>query len=97
MIEWIQWCGSVSGIAGALLLALRLPISGWGYVLFLISSLTLGIWACWFGASELLTQQLVFTVINLIGVWCWLWSAAPVPIRGTPPGYADRIRPLIPK
>lgn len=85
MIEWIQWCGSVSGIAGALLLALRLPISGWGYVLFLISSLTLGIWAWWLEATGLLTQQLVFTIINLIGVWRWLWSAELAPTKSTSP------------
>lgn len=71
----LEWSGSILGIAGALLLALNLRISGWGWVLFLASNI------CWItfamdrGLHGLLTMQAFFTCTSLIG--CWKWLLAP--------------------
>ncbi len=37
---FLKWLGTATGIAGATLVALNLPISGWGFVLFLASSVS---------------------------------------------------------
>ncbi len=36
MLSWLKWIGTGMGIAGALVIALNLPFSGWGFVLFLV-------------------------------------------------------------
>ena len=36
----LKWIGTGTGIAAAFLIALNLSISGWGFVLFLISSVS---------------------------------------------------------
>lgn len=68
----LEWSGSILGILGALLLALNVRISGWGFLLFLGSNV------CWIAfaidreLSGLLFMQLVFTVTSLVGCWKWL-------------------------
>lgn len=68
----VGWVGSVCGITGAVLLALNLPISGYGYLFFLVSSVALVAWSFKTGAKHNLTMQLCFCVINSIGVYNWL-------------------------
>ena len=41
MIDFLQWAGCITGVAGASLLALNTKNSGWGFVLFLVSN---GFW-----------------------------------------------------
>ena len=40
MLSWLKWIGAGMGIAAALVVALNLPFSGWGFVLFLGSSVS---------------------------------------------------------
>ena len=47
MIDFLQWAGCATGVAGASLLALNTKNSGWGFVLFLVSN---GFWTA-FGSS----------------------------------------------
>ena len=47
MIDFLQWAGCLTGVAGASLLALNTKNSGWGFVLFLVSN---GFWTA-FGSS----------------------------------------------
>jgi hypothetical protein len=53
-------------------LALNIPVSGWGWVLFCVSSL------CWTIAGavmrdySLVVLQSAFLVVDIIGVWRWL-------------------------
>lgn len=71
----LKWTGTSAGIAGALLVALHIPQSGYGFVFFLVSSL------CWFfaarrmGEPSLMLLQVVFTGINLLGIWRWFFAA----------------------
>lgn len=68
----LRWFGTITGVAGALVLALNIPISGWGWVLFGFSSL------CWTIAGavmrdySLVVLQLAFLIVDLIGIWRWL-------------------------
>ncbi len=39
-IDFLKWLGTATGIAGATVIALNLPISGWSFVLFLVSSVS---------------------------------------------------------
>lgn len=68
----IGWFGSVCGICGAILLALNLPFSGYGYLFFLASSIALVAWSFKTGAKHNFTMQLCFCIINSIGVYNWL-------------------------
>ncbi|MEX3984146.1 hypothetical protein AB4Y45_34905 [Paraburkholderia sp. EG287A] len=68
----VEWGGAVTGLVGASLLAMRLPISGYGFILFLCSNL---LWL-WFGlrtrAWGMVTMQLGYTVTSVVGVVRWL-------------------------
>ncbi|MBF0444837.1 MAG: hypothetical protein HQL68_04560 [Magnetococcales bacterium] len=68
----LKWLGTSTGIVGAVLVALHISQSGYGYVFFLLSSLS------WFAAgwhmkeSSILVLQGVFVAVNLLGIWRWL-------------------------
>jgi drug/metabolite transporter (DMT)-like permease len=67
-----KWTGTLAGIAGAILVALNLEVSGYGFLLFLASSL---LW-CAAGIAQrddsLILLQATFVVINIIGIYRWL-------------------------
>ena len=67
-----KWTGTLAGIAGAILVALNLDVSGYGFLLFLASSL---LW-CAAGIAQrddsLILLQATFVVINIIGIYRWL-------------------------
>jgi len=72
MDRW-EWAGSLTGLAGAGLLALNLPaISGYGFIAFLASNI------CWIVVGRqrrmipLLLMQLGFTATSLLGLYRWL-------------------------
>jgi hypothetical protein len=72
VLPGLKWFGTATGLVGALVLALNLPISGWGWVLFAVSS------ASWTAAGLLMRETSLvllqggFLVVDLIGVWRWL-------------------------
>ena len=68
-----SWVGSIFGIAGALILALNLPASGFGYLFFLVSSAAWTYSSVKMKSTSLFMMQSVFTVINVIGVVRWLF------------------------
>ena len=68
----LKWTGTITGIAGATLIALNLPYSGWGFALFRVSSVCWGVAGLMMREVSLLLLQAVFTVINLLGVYRWL-------------------------
>lgn len=68
----LEWVGVAAGLAGAVLVALNIPASGWGFALFLASSTALGAVAA---VERRLAAFLLFagyTAINLLGIWRWL-------------------------
>lgn len=68
----LKWIGTLTGVLGALMLALNIPLSGWGWVLFLISSLAWTLAGAVMKDMSLVVLQFAFVVVDLIGVWRWL-------------------------
>ena len=69
-----KWLGTVVGIAGALLVALRVggTIVGIGFSFFAVSA-TAWVVAGWrMGEPSLVAMHGVFLAINLLGIWRWL-------------------------
>lgn len=72
-IKSVEWAGSIIGLIGASLLATNSPLSGYGFVAFLISN------CCWiyFGyktkSHGLLTMQAGFTLTSVLGIARWLY------------------------
>jgi hypothetical protein len=68
----LKWVGTAAGITGAGLVAANVPISGWGFTLFLASSLA------WLAAGlimrdrPLVALNTAFTAINVLGIVRWL-------------------------
>ena len=72
ILPWLKWAGTMTGIAAASLIALNISISGWGFAVFLVSSLSWGAAAFLMGETSLLLLQGVFTIINALGIYRWL-------------------------
>lgn len=68
----IEWAGSLFGVSAAVLLALNISISGWAYILYLLSSLFLAFWGYRQKAYGVAFQNLVFIAINVLGIYRWL-------------------------
>ncbi len=71
MNKTFEMIGAICGVAGAVLVSLNIPQSKYGFVLFLISSILLGIVSWQRKMQYLLTMQMVFLGINIVGVVRW--------------------------
>jgi nicotinamide riboside transporter PnuC len=67
----LEMIGAVCGVAGAVLVSLNIQQSKYGFVLFLISSILLGIVSWQRKMQYLLTMQMAFLGINVVGVFSW--------------------------
>lgn len=71
MAPMLDWIGCIFGLLGALMLALNLPQSRYGFWAYLVSNLA------WIGYSALtaqiplLLQTMGFLVTTLIGIYRW--------------------------
>lgn len=70
--EIFQWIGAITGIAGSLLLALKIRISHFAWICYLISNFFWIIFSIQIEANGLLTMQIFYTIISLIGLWKWV-------------------------
>ena len=68
----LKWVGTTTGVLGALMLALNIPLSGWGWALFLISSLSWTLAGAVMKDMSLVILQFAFVVVDVIGIWRWL-------------------------
>jgi nicotinamide riboside transporter PnuC len=73
MNKLFEMIGAICGVAGAALVSLNIPQSKYGFVLFLISSILLGIVSWQRKMQYLLSMQIVFLGINVIGVFRWFF------------------------
>lgn len=71
-LAWLKWFGTLTGVAGALLLAINIPQSGWGFVLFLGSSVSWAIAGLKMKEPSIWTLHGVFTMVNIVGIFRWL-------------------------
>lgn len=72
VIKILGWLGAVLGPVGAILLALNIQISPFGYVFFLVGSASWVIYAASRRDKPVLVQSLQFTVINVVGLYNWV-------------------------
>ena len=68
----LKWFGTALAVVGALVIALNLPFSGWGFVAFLVSSVIWTIVGVMMKEPSLVVLQGTFVAINLIGIYRWL-------------------------
>jgi len=68
----LKWLGTLTGVAGAAILALNIPISGWGWVLFAISAFAWTVAGLAQRDASLVVLQGAFLLVDLIGIWRWL-------------------------
>lgn len=70
-LDKLEWFGAITGVIAGLLIALNLPHSKWGYAIYIVSNLAL----LWFAFKKqlygILTMQLVYFVISVIGLVRW--------------------------
>lgn len=71
MTDIIQWAATLSGIAGAILIAGKFPgrISGWGFLVMVASSIAWLAFAAFKGEAPLAIQNVVMLLVNLFGVY----------------------------
>jgi len=67
-----KWVGTIAGIAGAALIALNIGIVGYGFVLFLISSVLWSAVAIVQRETSLFVLQGAFVLVDVVGVARWL-------------------------
>ena len=72
MLATLKWLGTVLQLAGSTMVALHLPSSGWGFPIMLAGSLVWGAIAVAHKEWALATLNLVFSAINVVGIWRWL-------------------------
>lgn len=71
----VEWVGAGFGVTGAALLALHIPISGFGFVAFLVSNIFWVAWSVSQEADGLRFQQIAFTCTSLVGTYNWLFGS----------------------
>lgn len=71
MTDIIQWSATLTGIAAAILVALNLGarITGWGFLIFIFSSVGWIAFALLEREIPLAIQNGVLFCVNVIGVW----------------------------
>ncbi len=70
--DYCQWGGCLLGLGGAGLLALKNRLSGYGFVLFLLSNIAWIAFGFLTQATGIIVMQIGFTLTSLVGVWQWL-------------------------
>lgn len=80
LIDLLKWTASLTGIAAAFMVSLDLGrrITGWGFALFVFSSLAWIAGALMASDEPLWSQNLVLFGINCFGVWRYLIRKKPV-------------------
>lgn len=68
----IKWIGSITGIIGALMLAMNNDLSKYGYIFFIISSMTLTYDFLRDRIQSMILNQAVYLTINIYGAYQWL-------------------------
>ena len=80
LLEILSWFASISGIIAAFMVSLDngRRVTGWGFALFVLSSLAWIAGALMGDDEPLLTQNLVLFGINVFGVYRYLIRKKPV-------------------
>ena len=69
----IKWIGTGTGIIGAVLVAANVGMVGWGFVIWAVSSASWVVAGYVMREPSLVLLQGVFFVVDLVGIWRWMW------------------------
>ena len=80
MDQWISWVATAATIIAACMTASNLGtrITGFGFAVFLVGSLSWIAVALMSGQSALLWTNIVLSFLNLFGIWRWLGRQARI-------------------
>lgn len=80
LIDILKWSASISGIIAAFMVSLDLGrrVTGWGFALFVLSSIAWISGALLSSDEPLLSQNAVLFGINIFGVYRYLIRKKPV-------------------
>lgn len=72
------WVAPVATMLAAMITAANLGtrITGWGFVVFLVGSISWVVVAATSGQANLLWSNLFLTAVNIVGIWRWLGRQA---------------------
>ena len=70
-LQMLEWFGVVTAIAYSLLVAANVGLEFFGFMLLLISSCAIGLWAYLGGHRGILLLQFFYAVAGLIGIVRW--------------------------
>ena len=68
----LKHIGEIGGIVGALMVATNTPLSGYGFIFLVVSSVAWSIAAWQMKEYGLMRMSLAFTVVNIVGIYRWL-------------------------
>jgi sporulation protein YlmC with PRC-barrel domain len=78
MADIAGWIASIATMIAAVMTASNLGsrVTGWGFVVFLVGSISWSTMALWTNQSNLLWSNLFLTLVNILGIWRWLGRRA---------------------
>jgi hypothetical protein len=68
MNSFLQWGGCVTGLTGAVLVALQMSYSRWGFVFFLLSNICFFSYGRMIGAKGLYISQIGLALTSVLGI-----------------------------
>jgi len=71
--NYFGWLGTITAIIGGTLVALNIDISKFGYIFFLISSVSWFLQAKKNGDNALMIVNIFFFFINILGIYRWFF------------------------
>lgn len=81
---FFEWSGAITGAIGALLLAIRLRVSGWGWVLFLFSNILWIGFGLQSGRWSIVFMQAFMTATSILGIYRWIILGKKMPAQDPP-------------
>jgi hypothetical protein len=92
MTDFLQYIGAITGMIGALLMALNIPASRFAYVAYLASTIAWLVYGWMSDIPGLVLMQSVFFVTTLIGLWKWFPRTSLKRAGGELLKESDRVR-----
>lgn len=92
MTDFLQYIGAITGMIGALLMALNIPASRFAYVAYMASNTAWLVYGWMSDVPGLVLMQSVFFATTLIGLWKWFPRTSPKRTGGEILKENDRVR-----
>ena len=72
VLNQIEWAGMTTGLLGSALLALKLDVSGYGFVLYLVSNVFWIYAGRQRGSTALMAMMICYSMASLYGIYRWM-------------------------